>query len=144
MTALEKMASLHTESDEYHSTKLEKCVQVCASVCKGEKWEEQYMLMLTVRCATRYWPKVREGDRKRQRNAGVSTMRAARHCQLFPQKFTWRGSQQLHVVWFLPPSTKFSLLDLLCVVCHCIVDRPMGIPCRKMVCAHCISGLVLE
>ena len=102
------------------------------SVCKGEKWEEQYMLMLTVRCATRYWPKVREGDRKRQRNAGVSTVRAARHCQLFPQKFTWRGSQQLHVVRFLPPSTSFSLLDLLCVVCHCIVDRPMGTLCRNI------------
>ena len=75
MTALEKMASLHTDSDEYHSTKFRKMLQ---SVCKGEKWEEQYMLMLTVRCATSYWPKVREGDRKRQRNAGVSTMRGAR------------------------------------------------------------------
>ena len=57
---------------------------------------------------------------------------------------TRRGSQQLHVVRFLPPSTSFSLLDLLCVVCHCIVDRPVETPCRKMVCAHCISGLVLE
>ena len=34
----------------------------------------------------------------------------------------WRGSQPLHVVRFLPPSTSFSLLDLLCVVCHCIED----------------------
>ena len=45
---------------------------------------------------------------------------------------------------FLPPSASLSLPDLLCVVCHCIVDCPVETPCRKMVCAHCISGLVLE
>ena len=32
------MASLHTESDEYHSTKLENCCRVCAKVRSGKSY----------------------------------------------------------------------------------------------------------
>ena len=125
MTAQEKMASLHTESDEYHSTKLEKY----CSVCKGEKWEEQYMLMLTVRCATSYWPKVREGDRKRQRNAGVSTVRAARALPTLSSKIHQKdGEGRNHCMWYgfyhLP---QVSLFLICCVWC---VTASLTVPWR--------------
>ena len=42
MTALwvltRNMASLHTESDKYHSTKLENCCRVCAKVKSGKSY----------------------------------------------------------------------------------------------------------
>ena len=99
-----------------------------------------HMWMLTVRCATSSWPKVREGDRKRKRSAGIPTVRAAKalpiNSVLKNAPKSWRGSQPLHVARFLPPSASLSLPDLLRVVYHCIVDRPVETPC--------ISGLVLE
>ena len=44
------------------------------------------------------------------------------------------------------PSTasSLSLHDLQCKLCDCIVDRPVKTPCNNLVCAKCISSLVLN
>ena len=95
------------------------------------------MLMLTVRCATRYWPKVREGDRKRQRNAGVSTVRAARHCQLFPQKFTWRG----HSCPVLPMNVHWEFGIPVCPMVHKGIPWDCTtFPSHLSIPSHCTMG----
>lgn len=55
---------------------------------------------------------------------------------------SWRASQPLCLPRFLPPATNLSLADFQCVLCHCIVDQPVETPCRKLICATCISERV--
>ena len=53
-----------------------------------------------------------------------------------------RASLPLSLARFLPSSTTLALSTLQCSICQCIVDRPMEAPCRKLVCAECISKFV--
>ena len=47
--------------------------------------------------------------------------------------------QPLSLSRFLPPATNLSLTDFQCAICLHIVDRPVETPCRKLLCADCIS-----
>ena len=196
------MASLHTEGDEYHSKKLEKCCRVCAKVRSGKSYFHscsgshdmllkafgidvskddehvhppscchtchvtaqrlsaggtaesgvhvyQWLAHMDVDCevCNKFMAQSKGGRQKKTKKCGRPNSESSKgiaNSVLKNAPKSWRGSQPLHVARFLPPSTSLSLPDLLCVVCHCIVDRPVETPCRKMVCAHCISGLVLE
>ncbi len=51
---------------------------------------------------------------------------------------SWKASQQLAPSRFLPPASNVSLQDLQCIICKCIVDRPVETPCQKLVCSECI------
>ena len=95
----------------------------------------------------RFMAKSKGGRQKKAKKCGCPNRESSKgiaNSVLKNAPKSWRGSQPLHMARFLPPSTSLSLLDLLCVVCHCIVDRPVETTCRKMIYAHCISGLVLE
>lgn len=52
---------------------------------------------------------------------------------------TWMASEPLILSRFLPPASNLSLCDMQCAFCKCIVDRPVTTPCRKLVCAKCIT-----
>ena len=136
MTALEKMASFHTESDEYHGTKLEKCCRVC-------------MWILTVRCATSYWPKVREGDRKRQRNEGISTARAARALPTLSSKMHQKvGEGRNHCMWHgfycLPQLSLFLICCAWCVTASLTVPwrHRAGRWLHQRTCARMSIGMI--
>ena len=55
---------------------------------------------------------------------------------------SWKATQPLSLSRFLPPATNLSLTDFQCAVCLHIVDRPVETPCRKLICADCISDRV--
>ena len=57
---------------------------------------------------------------------------------------SWQAVQPLYLSRFLPPASSLSLHDLQCKLCDCIVDRPVKTPCNNLVCAKCISSLVLN
>ena len=57
---------------------------------------------------------------------------------------SWRAVQPLSLSRFLPPASSLSLHDLQCKLCECIVDRPIKTPCNNLVCAECISSLILN
>lgn len=52
---------------------------------------------------------------------------------------SWRASEPLSLPRFLPPATNLSLSDFQCALCLCIVNQPVETPCRKLICATCIS-----
>ena len=184
---------MHTESDEYHSTKLEN-VTVCAKVRSGKSYfhscsGSQDMLLkafnvdvskddehvhppsychtchvtaqrlcaggtaesgvqvyqwsahVDVDCelCNKFMAQSKGGRQKKEkkcRRPNRESSKGIANSVLKSAPKSWRGSQSLHVARFLPPSASLSLPDLLCVVYHCIVDRPVETPC--------ISGLVLE
>ena len=55
---------------------------------------------------------------------------------------TWKTDDPLSIPRFLPPSTSLHLNDFQCAICNNIVDRPVTTPCRKLVCAECISTAI--
>ena len=55
---------------------------------------------------------------------------------------TWKTDDPLSIPRFLPPSTSLHLNDFQCAICNNIVDRPVTTPCRKLVCAECISTTI--
>ena len=55
---------------------------------------------------------------------------------------SWMVSEPLLLSRFLPPASNISLSDMQCGFCKCIVDQPVNTPCRKLVCAKCISDQV--
>ena len=55
-----------------------------------------------------------------------------------------KALQPLSLARFYQPGPNISLHDLQCTLCDCIVDRPVETPCRQLVCADCISGLVRD
>ncbi len=55
---------------------------------------------------------------------------------------SWRASQPLVLSRFLPPASSISLRDLQCAICQCIVDQPVEMPCRKLVCCKCITHTI--
>ena len=55
---------------------------------------------------------------------------------------TWKTDDPLSIPRFLPPSTSLLLNDFQCAICNNIVDRPVTTPCRKLVCAECISTTI--
>ena len=57
---------------------------------------------------------------------------------------SWRAVLPLSLSRFYPPASSLSLHDLQCKVCECVVDRPVKTPCNNLVCAECISCLVLD
>ena len=46
---------------------------------------------------------------------------------------------QLTPSQFLPPSV-LQLSDFCCPVCSCIVNRPVELPCHKLICAGCVAS----
>ena len=52
--------------------------------------------------------------------------------------------QPLSLPRFLPPASPLSLHDLQCKPCDCIVDRPVKTSCSHLMCANCISSLLLN
>ena len=55
---------------------------------------------------------------------------------------SWMVSEPLLLSRFLPPASNIFLSDMQCGFCKCIVDQPVKTPCRKLVCAKCISDQV--
>ncbi len=55
---------------------------------------------------------------------------------------SWRASQPLVLSRFLPPASSISLRDLQCAMCQCIVDQPVQMPCRKLVCCKYITHAI--
>ena len=55
---------------------------------------------------------------------------------------SWMASEPLSLSRFLPPASNVSLKDMQCAYCECIADKPVNTPCRKRVCAKCISDHV--
>ena len=55
---------------------------------------------------------------------------------------SWMVSEPLLLSRFLPPASNIFLSDMQCGFCKCIVDQPVNTPCRKLVCAKCISDQV--
>lgn len=56
---------------------------------------------------------------------------------------SWKVVLSLSLSRFLPPASFLSLHDLQCKVCSCIVDQPVETLCSNLVCAECISSLLL-
>ena len=80
----------------------------------------QHMWMLIVRYATSSWPKVREGDRIRQRNAGVPTVRAAKALPTLSSKVPQKvGEGRNHCMWHgfyhLPQVSLFLICCAWCI-----------------------------
>ena len=44
----------------------------------------------------------------------------------------------------LPPASSLMLSDFQCAICLHIVDRPIETPCKKVLCADCISTTLLR
>ena len=74
--------------------------------------------------------------RKGQKNRGRPSLENTQTIRTAPD--SWRGFEPLTPSRFLPPPV-LQLEDFLCTVCSCIVDRPLETPCRKLVCAECIT-----
>ena len=77
--------------------------------------------------------------RKKQKNRGRPSSLVSRIMSSAPK--SWRGSSPLIVSRFLQTAA-IAMQDLQCTLCSCIVDQPLETPCRKLVCASCITTFV--
>ena len=90
---------------------------------------------------------VKRGDQKRpQRNEGdqKESGKGVANAVLKTAPKSWGAAEPLSLSRFLPSATSLSLHDLQCKLCECIVDRPVETPCQSLVCAECISSLILN
>ena len=53
---------------------------------------------------------------------------------------SWGDPQPLSLSRFLPPGPGISLADLQCIVCQCVVDRPVQTSCGKLICCKCVAA----
>ena len=142
MTALEKMASLHTESDEYHSTKLEKCCRVCAKVKVGRAVHADVDCEV---CNT-LLAQSKGGRQKTAKKCGRLNRESSKGIANSFLKNA-HGEGRNNCMWYgfyhLPQVSLFLICCAWCVTASLTV--PWG-HCagRWSVHAHCISGLVLE
>ena len=56
----------------------------------------------------------------------------------------WRVSEPLELSRFLPPAANVSLQDMHCAFCMCIANQAVTTPCRRIVCAKCISSYIRD
>ena len=85
----------------------------------------------------------KKGTKKRGRPKGESGKAVANVLQKSAAE-SWKATQPLSLSRFLPPSTTTIFLsDFQCGICAHIVNRPVETPCRKLLCADCISTTLL-